>query len=324
VNFNLNILTDKRNFKFEPSLVTGTFVSDPTRFINAFDPKHFIAGLTPAGTLTSTLDIPITVQTFQQAIPPFGGYQGTPGFGGLTMGLAFLSDIQVFLFMEAVQGDVRTNVMQAPKLTLFNGQTATISITDTQFFVTGVTIDAAQGQFLYSPQVTSFPNGVMLFVNAVITADRRFVRMSVTPTITNLASPQVNLFPIVTPIFPQFDGTATGQPIVFTQFIQMPVFSTVTVLSTVMVPDGGTILLGGLKRLSEGRNEYGPPILSKIPYINRLFKNVGYGRETHSLLMMVTPRIIIQEEEEERATGFRTFAPAGPLGPAGPVGPAGP
>ncbi len=40
------------------------------------------------------------------------------------------------------------------------------------------------------------------------------------------------------------------------------------------------------------------PILSKMPYINRLFKNVGIGRETQSLMMMVTPRIIIQEEEE--------------------------
>ena len=46
------------------------------------------------------------------------------------MGLAFLSDIQVYMFMEAAQGDQRTNVMQAPKLTLFNGQTATITVQD--------------------------------------------------------------------------------------------------------------------------------------------------------------------------------------------------
>ena len=80
----------------------------------------------------------------------------------------------------------------------------------------------------------------------------------------------------------------------------MPTFSFVTVTTTVSVPDGGTVLLGGIKRLSEGRNEFGVPILNKIPYINRLFKNVGIGRETQSLMMMVTPRIIIQEEEEEK------------------------
>jgi general secretion pathway protein D len=73
----------------------------------------------------------------------------------------------------------------------------------------------------------------------------------------------------------------------------------------VTVPDGGTVVMGGLKRMSEGRLEYGPPVLSKIPYINRLFRNVGYGRSGTSILIMVTPRIIIQEEEEERATGFQ-------------------
>ena len=71
-------------------------------------------------------------------------------------------------------------------------------------------------------------------------------------------------------------------------------------MTTVSVPDGGTVLLGGIKRLNEGRNEFGVPLLSKVPYINRLFRNVAIGRETDSLMMMVTPRIIIQEEEEER------------------------
>jgi general secretion pathway protein D len=44
-------------------------------------------------------------------------------------------------------------------------------------------------------------------------------------------------------------------------------------------------------------------MLSKIPYINRLFKNVGIGRETNTFMMTVTPRILIREEEEERQAG---------------------
>jgi general secretion pathway protein D len=43
----------------------------------------------------------------------------------------------------------------------------------------------------------------------------------------------------------------------------------------------------------------GVPILNKIPYVSRLFKNTGVGRETQSPMLMVTPRIIIQEEEEQ-------------------------
>ncbi len=43
-----------------------------------------------------------------------------------------------------------------------------------------------------------------------------------------------------------------------------------------------------------------PIRMTGVPYLNRLFKNVGVGRDTSSLMMMVTPRIIIQEEEEDR------------------------
>ncbi|NQU24027.1 MAG: FecR domain-containing protein [Candidatus Nealsonbacteria bacterium] len=40
--------------------------------------------------------------------------------------------------------------------------------------------------------------------------------------------------------------------------------------------------------------------LNMLPYTNRHFTNAALGRDTQSLLMMVTPRIIIQEEDEER------------------------
>jgi type II secretory pathway component GspD/PulD (secretin) len=303
VNFNLNFVNRHNGTRFQQELTTGVFQPDP--FINKFQPSNFLTGLQPSGTFTPDLNIPLNVNTFAQAVPPFGGYPGVPGFGGIDFGLAFLSDIQVFLFMEAVQGDKRTNVMQAPKLSMFNGQTASLNVNDTQFFLSSVNVQPMMGIFTYTPIVQPFPFGVQLTMQAVITADRRFVRMSLAPTLTNLATPDVELFPIVVPIFPNLDGTFTGNPVVLTQFIQQPRITTVSVQTTVAVPDGGTVLMGGLKRLSEGRNEFGPPVLSKIPFINRLFKNVGYGRSTESLLIMVTPRIIIQEEEEERQTGYR-------------------
>ena len=49
--------------------------------------------------------------------------------------------------------------------------------------------------------------------------------------------------------------------------------------------------------------------LSKILYINRLFKNVGYGRETQSLMILVTARIIINEEEERIFLGEQAPIP---------------
>jgi type II secretory pathway component GspD/PulD (secretin) len=266
-----------------------------------------VGGITPAGSFTSDLDIPIKQNSFNMTNPAFGNYFGAPG-GGLSMGLAFLSDIQVFLFLEAAQGDNRTNVMQAPKLTLFNGQTATLNVGDTQFFVIDVSLQTlANGNVSFSPVVQGYFNGIQLTIQAIISADRRTVRLSPNISMQNLAPGPVNLFPVVVPIFPQpgFNQPNPSDPITFTQLIQQPIIQSVTVQTTVAVPDGGTVLMGGLKRLSEARNEYGPPILSKIPYLNRLFRNTGYGREATSLLMMITPRIIIQEEEEQIQTNFR-------------------
>jgi type II secretory pathway component GspD/PulD (secretin) len=88
--------------------------------------------------------------------------------------------------------------------------------------------------------------------------------------------------------------------------IQLPQTTTTNINTTVTVPDGGTVLLGGVKRMREQRLEYGVPVLSKTPLINRLFRNIGIGRRTDSLMLMVTPRIIILEEEEDRL-GVRTI-----------------
>jgi type II secretory pathway component GspD/PulD (secretin) len=324
VDFNVNLLTNPNTKSQQPLIVTQQFA--PLNFINNFQGHDTIIGLQPGSSggtnssanslFTSDLAVPITNSSFQYAIPPFGGYPAIPGAdGGISMGLAFLSDVQVFLFMEAAQGDKRTNVMQAPKLTLFNGQTSTIQIQDFQYFVTNVQVLQAGGQIAYVPQNQPVPVGVNLAVQAVVSADRRFVRLNLAPTMTNVASATVPLFPITTFITPVFEGGAQGQPVPFTQFIQQPTFTSITIQTTVSVPDGGTVLLGGMKILNEGRNEFGPPILSKIPYIDRLFKNVGYGKDTSSLLLMVTPRIIINAEEEERQTGLTTGGPGG----TGPV-----
>jgi type II secretory pathway component GspD/PulD (secretin) len=303
LDFNVNIVNSNR--KYDNNLLTGQF--QPFGFINKFTPSQFTAGITPAGTFTQDLGIPLKDNSFALTTPPFGNYPGlVTGDGGLSLGLAFLSDIQVYMFMEAAQGDRRFNLMQAPKLTMFNGQSATLNVSDVQFFLTSVMPDRTdRGEIFFRPMNTPFPFGVSLNVQPVISADRRFVRMSLNPFLTNLTNASVPVIPIQIPVDQVFEGGVIGpnQQRLFQIFLQQPTLNTITLATTVSVPDGGTVLLGGLKTLVEGRTEYGPPILSKIPYINRLFKNVGYGREAQSLLIMVTPRIIINAEEQERQVG---------------------
>lgn len=78
--------------------------------------------------------------------------------------------------------------------------------------------------------------------------------------------------------------------------VEQPKVQVETVQTQVSLPDGGTILLGGLPENQEN-NAGKLPILSKIPYISRLFRSDKSRVKSNELLLMVTPRVIIQEEE---------------------------
>ncbi len=269
---------------------SGNFA--PPGQLNTIGNLNTIVGLTPGGTFTNSLKVPVNNTSFQASALD-SGFAGFPGIagqnGGLDVGLAFLSNIQVFLFMEAVQGDIRSNVLTAPKITLFNGQTASLSSNVTEPFVTSFRTDRDlfTGAIVFTPVTTPITTGLFLTVQAVVSADRRYVQLSLSPSISRLRNADRTFSPV--------NGLT----------VQQPSIESLNVSTTVMVPDGGTILMGGLKQMEEQRREFGPPVLSKMPYINRLFRNSMYGREARSLLLMVTPRIIIPEEEEERlATTF--------------------
>jgi general secretion pathway protein D len=266
-------------------------------------------GLADFPNYTVDLDMPFRQGNFGLAVPQFG----TPSSdAGATFGFAILSDIEAYFLIEAAQGDRRSNVLQAPKVTLFNGQQATvIDATSVPFVISVVPVvgDFAAAQM---PVIVVLNEGTMMSVQAVVSDDRRYVRLTLVPSFNQIG--EVNTF--------TFEGSETSRTVSASvdddedgkdesnddeeeitrsgTTVQLPQFAQITVATTVSVPDGGTVLLGGIKRLREGRNEFGVPLLSKIPYVDRLFRNVSIGRETDSLMMMVTPHIIIQEEEEQR------------------------
>jgi type II secretory pathway component GspD/PulD (secretin) len=214
----------------------------------------------------------------------------------------FLDDAQLKQFMEFVQGDARTNVMQAPKLTVLNGQAATINITDRRYFVTGVNPVQIGDQVAVTPKNEAMPLGLRMSVQPVVSADRRSVYLNLKINQTELASGVVPLFPVAVPVKPvDGDKEGAGKPVVMTQFIQQPTVNTIAVDQTLTIPDGGTALLSGWTKVTEGRTEFGPPVLSKVPYVNRLFRNQGCGRETQQVCVLVTPRLIVHSEEEKPA-----------------------
>lgn len=306
----------------------GLFSPQPTLNLMSRDnwASNTIVGLSASDSFSDDLDIPFRQGSFDLAAPTFGGFDPT---AGLQFGLAILSDIEAFMFVRAAQGDRRSNIMFAPKLTLFNGQIGNVTSALERPFVIALLPVASAFNIGFQPIIDVIPDGVQLTVRAVVSADRRYVRLSILPVFTNVTD--VFTFSFISGVggggqgggqggFGQGGGGqqgggglqggqggggqggqagGIGGGAAGTVTVQQPVVDTVTVDTVVSVPDGGTVLLGGVKTLREGRNMAGVPILNKIPYVSRLFKNTGVGRETESLMLMVTPRIIIQEEEEE-------------------------
>lgn len=267
---------------------------------------------------TDNLNVNFSQNSYGLAVPQFGNYD--PSIGA-QLGFAILSDIESYFFVSAAESDSRTNVLQAPKVTMFNGQTASISDTTSVPYVSTVIPVVGDFAVAQQPVITIINEGQFMTVQATASPDRKYVRMTVVPFFSKITdNDRTYKFEGTDSVSTSNTSASKGSSILESvtdertenkgseivsqgTTIQEPITSSFSVYTTVNVPDGGTALLGGIKRLSEGRNEGGVPILSKIPYIKRLFSNSAIGRETTSMLMTVTPRIIIQEEEEAFATG---------------------
>ena len=65
-------------------------------------------------------------------------FEGPVSPTAMTVGFAILSDIEAFFFVQAAQGKRRDNILQAPTVTLFNGQSATVNDATARPFVTSI------------------------------------------------------------------------------------------------------------------------------------------------------------------------------------------
>ncbi|HEX8199402.1 MAG TPA: type II secretory pathway, component PulD, partial [Isosphaeraceae bacterium] len=269
------------------------FLINPSRD-HSIGPKPLVVGRGGSGgtgNFTPDLQIPFLQDTINASTTALASGAGA----ATSFGIAFLSDLELYLFLQALQGDTRSNIVQAPKVTSFNGAPAYIANTTQRNYIAGLNPIVNAGAIAFTPQIGSIPDGVQLLVTPVVSADRRYVRLTLAPTF--IAFNRFDSFPVAGGVG---GGGLGGGATNVSGTIQVPTFNLTTVDTTVTVPDGGTVLLGGVKILSEQRNEFGTPILSKTPLINRLFRNIGIARQSRSLMLMVTPRIIILEEEEER------------------------
>ncbi len=229
------------------------------------------------------------------------------GSSALNVAGSILDNFQLNLVLQATQADQRTINVSSPRLTLFNGQQGFIQVTRTNGFISNFNQQTTGGTIGVAPTVSTtvttsvLRTGVGLAVQAAVSADRRYVIMQVTPELlTNDGFTQVGTL-----------GSSSNNSTLTGIFLQLPNVEVTTVHTTVSVPDGGTLLIGGEKVATTTEVEVGVPILSKIPGINRLFTNRSSEKDERTLLVLIRPKIIIQKEIENNLYGPGYDRPTG-------------
>jgi type IV pilus secretin PilQ/predicted competence protein len=72
----------------------------------------------------------------------------------------------------------------------------------------------------------------------------------------------------------------------------IPPITTQSAKTTIMVPDGGTTVIGGIYRTEDSVTREKVPFLNQIPILGGLFRNFARTKTSHELLIFITPRII--------------------------------
>ena len=111
------------------------------------------------------MTFPSRKDSYALAVPQFGGFDAT---AGAQLGFAILSDIEAYFFINAAQGDKRSNVLQAPKVTLFNGQQAFVSDTSQSPFVISVIPVVGDFAAAQQPVIVVLSEGTFMTVQAVV------------------------------------------------------------------------------------------------------------------------------------------------------------
>jgi len=73
-------------------------------------------------------------------------------------------------------------------------------------------------------------------------------------------------------------------------------FTTKEANTELLVNDGDTVIIGGIRKSREDRDESGVPGLMKIPVLGWLFKTKSKEDQLDELLIFITPRIVQLEQ----------------------------
>jgi general secretion pathway protein D len=237
---------------------------------------------------------------------------GLPGslevnpINGLGVSGSYLDDFTVGLIVNAVEASERISIVHAPRVTLQNGQGATMYQIEFIPYVASLNVSVATGAAIAAPVIQNATDGVQLVIErALVSADRKYVTLDVDPQLDSLIGFSTYTFEVSggATTTPNTTGTTvvgTGGFVAPTLSIQEATELRTEVRTRVTVPDGGTLMLGGVTVAGEINLEAGVPGLSKIPFLKRLTTNASESNDENVLLILLKPTILINKEIEAK------------------------
>jgi len=213
----------------------------------------------------------------------------------LGVAATFLDDIQVDFLVEATQADRRSVTLTAPRLTFTNGRYANIFVTSQQSFVSDLNPVVSTAAVAFDPDIDVVNEGFTMAVGGVVSSDRRYVTLDIKLNVAQVLGFDKRTQSAVA------GGTGGSQGGAIAEgTIDLPIVQVSSISTGATIPDQGTILLGGQRLTTETEVETGVPVLSKIPIINRFFTNRITEKSELTLIILIKPTILIQNEEEEK------------------------
>jgi hypothetical protein len=207
--------------------------------------------------------------------------------GGLAMQLSFIDDVQYSLIMTAVRKDERAQELTSVMLSTQNTERAYAAMLNQITYIQDFDVEVALASFIADPVVGVISDGIVLDVRPTIAQDRKTVSLELRPTIATILRP-----------IAEFTSSLAGLTTPIT--IQLPELQVASVKTTVVVPDGGTVVIGGLKKLFNIDQRAEIPFLSDIPILSLLFKKEGEASENRDVILMITATIIDANELKDR------------------------
>ena len=198
---------------------------------------------------------------------------------------------QVNALLIATESENDSQVLEAPEITCFNGQRANATFVNQFAYIFDYdVVSGSGGNGTLDPQIRILNFGTLLDVRPVVSSDRKYITMEVRPSSAILMRTDIANLVVLTTVA-NF-GVQLFLP------IELPVIEIRTLRSTVMIPDKGTLAVGGFTSALRQRSHAGIPFLAHIPFLGRLFGRNGVYDDNRRLYYLLTAEIIDLAERE--------------------------